>query len=50
MALPPLLLMLYATIDLEYSKIMKLTPFRLAVQVRDVDESRDFYGSKIGFE
>jgi hypothetical protein len=35
-ALPPLLLMLYATIDLEYSKIMKLTPFHLAVQGRDL--------------
>jgi len=29
---------------------MKLTPFHLAVQVRDIDESRDFYGSKMGLE
>lgn len=29
---------------------MKLTPFHLAVQVRDLEESRDFYGSKMGFE
>ncbi len=28
---------------------MKLTPFHLAVQVRDIDEARDFYGSKMGF-
>ncbi len=29
---------------------MKLTPFHLAVQVRDIDEARDFYGSKMGLE
>ena len=28
---------------------MKLTPFHLAVQVRDVEEARDFYGRKMGF-
>ena len=28
---------------------MKLTPFHLAVQVRDIDEARDFYGNKMGF-
>jgi extradiol dioxygenase family protein len=28
---------------------VKLTPFHLAVQVRDVDEARDFYGRKMGF-
>jgi len=28
---------------------MKLTPFHLAVQVRDLDEARDFYGVKMGF-
>lgn len=27
----------------------KLTPFHLAVQVRDLVESRDFYGNKLGF-
>ena len=27
---------------------MKLTPFHLAVQVRDIDEARDFYGVKMG--
>lgn len=27
---------------------MKLTPFHLAIQVRDIDEARDFYGSKMG--
>ncbi|MEM7360376.1 MAG: VOC family protein [Pseudomonadota bacterium] len=26
-----------------------LTPFHLAIQVRDIDEARDFYGSKMGF-
>ena len=26
-----------------------LTPFHLAVQVRDIDEARDFYGNKMGF-
>jgi len=28
---------------------MQLTPFHLAVQVRDLDESREFYGAKMGF-
>ena len=28
---------------------MKLTPFHLAIPVRDVDEARDFYGTKLGF-
>jgi extradiol dioxygenase family protein len=28
---------------------MKLTPFHLAIQVRDIDEAREFYGSKLGF-
>jgi len=28
----------------------KLTPFHLAVQVRDLDEAREFYGNKMGFE
>lgn len=28
---------------------MQLTPFHLAIQVRDVDEARDFYGVKLGF-
>lgn len=28
---------------------MALTPFHLAIQVRDVAEARDFYGSKLGF-
>jgi len=28
---------------------MPLTPFHLAVQVRDLDEARDFYGVKMGF-
>lgn len=27
---------------------MKLTPFHLAIQVRDIDEARDFYGVKMG--
>ncbi|MFK7734318.1 MAG: VOC family protein [Pseudomonadales bacterium] len=26
-----------------------LTPFHLAVQVRDIAEARDFYGAKLGF-
>lgn len=26
----------------------KLTPFHLAIQVRDLDEARDFYGIKMG--
>lgn len=29
---------------------MKITPFHLAVQVRDIDEARAFYGTKMGFE
>jgi len=28
---------------------MTLTPFHLAIQVRCIDEARDFYGSKLGF-
>ncbi|MFT5521463.1 MAG: extradiol dioxygenase family protein [Enterobacterales bacterium] len=28
---------------------MKLTPFHLAIQVRDIDEAREFYGTKLGF-
>jgi len=28
---------------------VKLAPFHLAVQVRDIDEARDFYGNKMGF-
>jgi len=28
---------------------VKLTPFHLAVQVRDIEEARDFYGRKMGF-
>ena len=28
---------------------MKLTPFHLAVQVRDIEEARDFYSRKMGF-
>ncbi len=28
---------------------MTLTPFHLAVQVRDIDEAREFYGKKLGF-
>ena len=27
---------------------MTLTPFHLAIQVRDIDEARDFYGVKMG--
>ena len=27
---------------------MKLTPFHLAIQVRDIEEARDFYGVKMG--
>jgi extradiol dioxygenase family protein len=27
---------------------MPLTPFHLAVQVRDINEARDFYGAKMG--
>jgi extradiol dioxygenase family protein len=28
---------------------MRLTPFHLAVQVRDIEEAREFYGKKMGF-
>lgn len=28
---------------------MPLTPFHIAVQVRNIDEARDFYGLKLGF-
>ena len=28
---------------------MKLTPFHLAIQVRDIEEAREFYGTKLGF-
>ena len=28
---------------------MSLTPFHIAVQVRDIDEAREFYGQKMGF-
>ena len=28
---------------------MSITPFHLAIQVRDIDEARDFYGNKMGF-
>lgn len=28
---------------------MHLTPFHLAIQVRDISEARDFYGEKMGF-
>ena len=28
---------------------MNLTPFHLAIQVRDIAEARSFYGSKMGF-
>jgi len=28
---------------------MKITPFHIAIQVRDIDEARDFYGEKMGF-
>ncbi len=27
---------------------MQLTPFHLAIQVRDIEEAREFYGSKMG--
>ena len=27
---------------------MQLTPFHVAVQVRDIDEAREFYGIKMG--
>jgi len=29
---------------------MALPPFHLAVQVRSIDEAREFYGNKLGFE
>jgi len=29
---------------------MKLTPFHLAIQVRDIDEAKDFYAHKLGFD
>jgi hypothetical protein len=29
---------------------MKLTPFHIAIQVRDIAEAREFYGSTLGFE
>jgi extradiol dioxygenase family protein len=29
---------------------MSLTPFHIAVQVRDIDEAREFYGRKMGFQ
>lgn len=29
---------------------MKLTPFHLAIPVRDIAEAREFYGTKMGFE
>ncbi|PCJ48862.1 MAG: glyoxalase [Gammaproteobacteria bacterium] len=28
---------------------MNLTPFHLAIQVRNIEEARQFYGSKLGF-
>lgn len=28
---------------------MQITPFHIAVPVRDIDEARDFYGVKMGF-
>ena len=31
-----------------YGDSMPLTPFHLAIQVRDIDEARDFYGVKMG--
>lgn len=31
-------------------KTLPLTPFHLAVQVRNLDEARDFYGNKMGLE
>ncbi len=27
---------------------MQLSPFHIAIQVRDIDEARDFYGVKMG--
>jgi len=29
---------------------MKLTPFHLAIQVRNLEEAREFYGNKFGFQ
>jgi len=29
---------------------MKLTPFHIAVQVRDIEEAKEFYGSILRFE
>jgi extradiol dioxygenase family protein len=29
---------------------MQLTPFHLAIQVRDIKEAREFYGTKMGFQ
>lgn len=29
---------------------MNITPFHLAIQVRDIDEAREFYGRKMGLE
>jgi extradiol dioxygenase family protein len=29
---------------------MSLTPFHLAIQVRNIEEAREFYGAKLGFE
>ena len=29
-------------------KMEQLTPFHIAIQVRDIDEARDFYGKKMG--
>ena len=28
---------------------MTLTPFHLAIQVRNIDEAREFYGVKMGY-
>jgi len=28
---------------------MQLTPFHLAIQVRDIEEAKEFYGEKMGF-
>ncbi len=48
MVSPPLLFLLSTADELYLGGIMKLTPFHLAVQVRDIDEARNFYGSKMG--
>jgi extradiol dioxygenase family protein len=42
--------MLYVVVNITDRTMMKLTPFHLAVQVRDLEESRDFYGSRMGLE